>query len=258
MFNSFCKEATIEKKTKIQQAEAFMWFHLMKTGQMDITISEVNEYFIRASLPKLNSTRIREEFIKSKRVCKGSQPNTFRLVRSAIEEYNLAYSHIFEEEVKVVDKAGINNSPYLNEADFLEAYKMAELYLILYCYENSVRRVIETVLINKLGENWWNIASNNPLRNKVNSRKEVESKNKFLTPRGNSPLFYIDWGDLLSLIRKYENEFLPLIKDIKFVELRFEEMERIRNIIAHNGFLTSEDDYQRIVLSFRDWCKQLK
>ena len=59
----------------------------------------------------------------------------------------------------------------------------------------------------------------------------------------------------------YENERNRLVltvfaKDIKFVELRFEELERVRNITAHNGFLPNSEDFQRVILSFKDWCRQ--
>jgi hypothetical protein len=70
-------------------------------------------------------------------------------------------------------------------------------------------------------------------------------------------MFYVDWGDLLTLIRKYEAEFKQLIPDYTFVASRFEEMERLRNIVAHNGTLPSDDDFQHVIISFKQWCKQL-
>ena len=72
------------------------------------------------------------------------------------------------------------------------------------------------------------------------------------------PLFYLDWSDLLKIIRKYENLFTPFIADLKFIELRFEELERVRNIIAHNGIIPDKNDINRLILYFQDWCKQLK
>ncbi len=126
----------------------------------------------------------------------------------------------------------------------------------MHCYENSARTLVEQVLQKKLGDNWWEIAANAAQKGKVKARKEAEGKHCWLTPRGNKPLYYIDWGDLLSLIRKYEEDFLPYIKDIKFVELRFEELERVRNITAHNGFLPNNEDFQRVILPFKDWCRQ--
>ncbi|AHG91307.1 Abi family protein [Gemmatirosa kalamazoonensis] len=134
---------------------------------------------------------------------------------------------------------------------------MAELYIILHCYENSARRLIETVLSTSLGATWWEKAANTGMKAKYQDRRQKEQRQKWITPRGGSPLYYIDWGDLVALIRKHENEFLPFISDIKFVELRLEELERLRNIVAHHGVLPAEDDFQRVILSFRDWCRQV-
>jgi hypothetical protein len=96
------------------------------------------------------------------------------------------------------------------------------------------------------------------LEKKVKERKEKETKNKWLSPRGkSSPLFYIDWGDLVKIIRKFENDFKPFIDEMKFVELRLDELEKVRNIIAHNGVLPSSDDFDRVILHFKDWCRQV-
>jgi hypothetical protein len=257
MLDNFCEIFPFNEKTKEEQAEAFIWLHLRITGEKETSIKVIDEYFHRASLPRLNVTRIKRAFAKSKRVCRGSKEGTYKLVRRVIDEYESSYGHVFDEEPKITDKAGITNTPFLDRANIKEAHKMAELYIILHCYENSVRKLIEDVLSNKLGENWWDIAASAGLKGKYQSRKEVETKNKWLTPRGASPLFYIDWGDLLSLIRKFESEFLPFVKEIKFIQLRFGELEKVRNIVAHNGYLPSDEDFQRVVLSFRDWCRQV-
>jgi len=243
---------------KEQQAELFMWYHLRTTGEEEIRLQIIKEYFRRASLPEINVTRIKNTFLKSKRVCRGSQNGTFRLVRNVIEEFDSAFGNIFYGEPQIIDRAGIINTPFLDESSIKEAQRMAELYLILHCYENSARQLIEKVLSNKLGSNWWDIAANASLKGKYKSRKEVESRNLWLAPRGKSPLFYLDWGDLLSLIRKYENDFKPFIKEIDFIILRFQELEKVRNIVAHNGYLPSNEDFDRVILSFRDWCRQVK
>ena len=59
--------------------------------------------------------------------------------------------------------------------------------------------------------------------------------------------------------RQFETEFLPHIKDLKFVELRLEEMERIRNIIAHNYFgIDAEEVWQIIEDTLIDLETKLK
>jgi hypothetical protein len=135
---------------------------------------------------------------------------------------------------------------------------MAGLYIILHCLENSVRKFIIDILEKKIGSNWWDKAKNAELEKKIKERKEKEAKNKWLSPRGSlSPLYYLDWGDLVKIIRKFETDFKSFFDEMKFVELRLEELEKVRNIIAHNGVLPSNDDFDRVVLHFKDWCKQV-
>ena len=96
------------------------------------------------------------------------------------------------------------------------------------------------------------------MKRDVNALREKEQKRRWLSPRGNiSPLYYLEWGELVKLIRKEENLFLPYIGSLRFVENRFEELESLRHIIAHNGMLPSDDDFQRAIVFFRDWCRQI-
>ena len=156
------------------------------------------------------------------------------------------------------DLAAISNTPFLSDGDISTAYKMAELYIILHCYENSVRRFIESVLSKELGDDWWEEVASGKMKALVKGRQEKEQKERWLSPRGKtSPLYYLEWGDLVKLIRKEQGVFLPHIGSLRFVENRFEELESLRNIVAHNGVLPSEDDFQRVIISFRDWCRQL-
>lgn len=148
-------------------------------------------------------------------------------------------------------------TPLLSLDELAGAKRMAELFLVVHCFENSVRKLIESTLSTALGAEWWAQASNKEMARKVVDRQSKEKTHRWLTPRGGSPLYYVDWGDLVALIRKHEGLFQKHIGSLKFAELRLEEMESLRNIIAHNGVLTSEDDFTRVVLHFRDWCRQI-
>lgn len=258
MFDTFTQDCLLMLDTKEKQAEAIMWFHLKETGISEITLATINQYFEKASLPKLNVTRAKAAFTKNKNVHKGIKPGTYKLSLPSINMHEEAYGYLWKRTPKFEDIANIFETPYLSGTDISQAQKMAELYVILNCYENSARALVTYVLQKKYGDGWWELSASAPQKNKVKSRKESEAKHQWLTPRGGNPLYYIDWGDLLSIIRKYETDFLPYIKELKFVELRFEELERIRNITAHNGFLPNEEDFQRVVLSFKDWCRQTK
>lgn len=155
-----------------------------------------------------------------------------------------------EEELK--------DTPYLLQEDIVAARRMTDLYAILHCYENSVRRFIEKTLAGSLGPDWWESVASKAMKQTVRQRKEKEEKERWLSPRGDkSPLYYLEWGDLVKIIRKREQAFLPHIGEIRFIESRFEDLESLRNIVAHHGTLPSEDDFNRAVLSFRDWKRQI-
>lgn len=168
----------------------------------------------------------------------------------------------FEQEIVdsgyAPDLAQVTQTPFLSPNDISDAHKMSELYVVLHCYENSVRRLIEKVFVDEYGEDWWNQVASNSMKRFVEGRKETEKKKRWLSPRGTtSPLYYLEWGDLVKLIRKKQNLFLSQIGSLRFVENRFEDLESLRNIVAHNGILPSGDDFQRVIISFRDWCRQV-
>lgn len=258
MFCRFAKECLLQLKTKEEQAQAIIWFHIRKTSERDVDLSTINAYFQEASLPKMNVTRAKSSFARSKKICRGERALAYKLTLPAMEEFDSTYGYLWKTDPPIKDVAGIFETPYLSDEEIHQAQKMGELYVILNCYENSARKLISELLRKKFGDTWWGVAANSAQRQKVLSRQETEKKHQWLTPRGDNPLYYLDWGDLLSIMRKYETDFLPYIKDMKFAELRFEELERVRNITAHNGYLAENDDFQRVVLSFKDWCRQVK
>ncbi len=259
LLEKFCKTLNIDELSKIEQAIMFMWFHQKKTEEFEFDNSIINSYFEKLHLPKYNITNLKNDLNKSKKVIKGSKKGTYKLSRNTLSDIEDIAGNIFKENepINVSEVANLSLTPFLNEKEIESARKMAELYLVIHCFENSVRKLIEDVLSNTLGTNWFNLAASSSIQNKYNERSLKEKKHKWLAPRGISPLFYIDWGDLVTLIRKYPNEFSHKIPDLKFVELRLEELEKIRNIVAHNGTLQLDEDFQRVILYFKDWCKQL-
>lgn len=259
LFNEFCDIAEIsDQSRKIDIVFSFIWYHQYLTKLPEITVQQINKYFIESHLPTYNPTYLKRDLTKSSKVTKGSRPDTFKLSRKHLEVLDKQYLPKIETEVSLTERANIKITPFLKPTDIEDAKKMAELYIILHCLENSVRNFIDDILSKKIGADWWDKAKNSELEKKIKERREKETKNKWLSPRGNSsPLFYVDWSDLVKIIRKFENDFKPFIDEMKFVELRLDELEKVRNIIAHNGVIPSTDDFDRLVLHFKDWCKQV-
>lgn len=258
-FNNFCRKLEVSNLRKLKQAVAFLWFHCQYAGETEGTIADILRWFDAADLPKPNVTRLREGLRICPEVHKGSRAGQYKLDRNVREEFDAQFAYLFAAAPTptIAERADLKMAPLISDADRQNAHKMAELYVILHCYENSARRLLEKVLTKKLGENWWDTVANVPMKKQVSDRQGKEQRNRWITPRGTSPLFYLDWDDLLTLFRKYEADLKHYIPDFKFLELRFEELERFRNIVAHHGTLPSDDEFQTVILSFKHWCRQV-
>jgi hypothetical protein len=129
-------------------------------------------------------------------------------------------------------------------------------YLAFFVFENSVREVVAERLGERLGPDWWQTAASNPLKLKVEGRQNSEGKNRWHMRRGATELYYTDFGDLASLIRNNWDQFDDLFPDINWVVTRFDELEKSRNIVAHNNLLEPHE-VSRIGLYLRDWTRQV-
>ncbi|WP_288424232.1 Swt1 family HEPN domain-containing protein [uncultured Spirosoma sp.] len=257
-FDKFCKIVKIASVQKIDAAVYFTWYNQEVKGETQVDVKTINEYFEKAHLPKYPHSRLKEQFRKESRITRVGDTG-YKLKRNALDVLDAKLKkHFQDEEISVKEKAKLSESPFLSKSDIQNAHKMAEIYIVAHCFENSVRLFIKSVLDVKVGLDWWEKVSNKDLNDKFTTRKSRENKEKWVCSRnGNSPLYYLDWTDLIKIIRKEEKHFIPYIHELKFIELRFEELERVRNVIAHNGVIESTDDIDRLILYFKDWCRQL-
>lgn len=153
---------------------------------------------------------------------------------------------------QLLSQAPFIDSDYLKELD-----RQAELYKALHVQENSIRCLIERVLSRKLGPDWWGIAASAPMKRKHEDRLSKEKDRKWLPTRSETgPLYSIDWSDLVTLIRKYELDFLPFIGEIDFMH-RYNDLGLLRHVIAHNGLIEDQSDIDRAHLALRDWNRQV-
>src|SRR5436189_1266490 len=58
----------------------------------------------------------------------------------------------------------------------VEAERMAELYVLYYCFENTVRRLIAERLQEKHGSNWWKLAVPQGIENSVADKQTREKE----------------------------------------------------------------------------------
>ncbi len=245
---------------QVDYAKLFIWYLTDIQSRDDCLMTDIVKCFRDTSLSIPNQTILRKNLRRLKGVTVGHSYKSFRLHRNALIEYRSKYANLLSltpspEEI-IRERLDVSNTPLLENIDIENAYKMGQVHVAIHCLENSVRNLIRTVLKDKLGEQWWDKAASDPMKRRLSERKSRESKNKWLTSRGADELNYIDWGDLVTLIRKFPKEFEMFIGSTKFAELKLEELENLRNTIAHNGVLP-DDEIARVELYFKDWCKQV-
>jgi hypothetical protein len=153
-------------------------------------------------------------------------------------------------EFQVVD-------PFLPKKLINDAVQMAKIYPILYLFENSVRNLIQIVLQQKYGSNWWDSKVPNGVKQDVEKRLLKEEANRWHGKRGAHKIFYTNIGDLNSIISTNWDDFKDIFPNQAWIKSRIDEIELSRNIIAHNNPL-SDRDIKRLKLYFGDWVKQIK
>jgi hypothetical protein len=133
---------------------------------------------------------------------------------------------------------------------------MATVYTSIAAFENTVRQFVIKVLLEHKGENWWEECISEKIRKMAESRKKEEEKIRWHTPRGDSIINYVEFGDLASIMQQNYELFEIHIISIDRARQIFQTLERSRNVIMHSGEL-GRRDIERIGTNIRDWISQV-
>jgi hypothetical protein len=132
------------------------------------------------------------------------------------------------------------------------ARRMGRVYELLHCFENSVRELIETTLRDALADRWWDDGVPSNIRGRADSRRRQDEAARWHGPRGQSPLNFVDFQELGTIMTERWSDFEDLIGDKDWVERYFEDMNQSRRAIGHTGEL-SEHAVERMELFVREW-----
>lgn len=242
--------------SKTDQALALLWFSERVEGNDRTEMRVLSDLFAQARLPRPNSTRL-ELTLRSHRSVLVTKAG-LRLHRDKYKVLDREFAFLFSPAPELKERFDLSKTPFLSEADLERAREMASLYAVAYCLENSVRCLISRVLSNKLGTNWWDAAASTGMKRKHDDRVAQEQKRRWAPARAEfGPLYSVDWGDLCTLMRKYEADFLPFIGEVNFLH-RFDDLGVFRNLIAHHGYFGDLKDIKRLELAWEDWVGQLR
>jgi Swt1-like HEPN len=184
------------------------------------------------------------------------------------------YEHIYRAQLteEALDRAGRKNFASRNfeydtvremlaidvlDADHVvTAEKMSLVYVTVASFENSVRDLIKSVLLDALGENWWEQGVSEKIRKSAESRMDEEKKIRWHVQRGDDPIRFTMLPNLANVIGQNFDHFEPYLHNIDWVKSIFEVVERSRNVIMHSGSL-SDRDIARLGSLMRDWNSQV-
>jgi Swt1-like HEPN len=147
--------------------------------------------------------------------------------------------------------------PFIDASIVSSANRNAELYPIMFIFENSVRNVVSMVMQNAHGEDWWEKKIHLTIKNGVKVRQAEEKQSPWHSQRGAAPIYYTDISDLRKIINTFNKEFKLVFGKIPRVEMWIEEIEKTRNILAHNNPV-SKKDRDRLTVFARDWSELAK
>jgi len=159
-------------------------------------------------------------------------------------------------EFESAETARVLSLDLLDDQHVDNARAMANVYIAIAGFENSVRDLITSVLAEQVGANWWEECVSEKIRTRAQQKLEEEDKVRWHVQRGANPINYTLMSDLVSILRQNWPHFEPHIPTIEWAAGLMDVVERSRNVIMHSGML-SRTDIERIGIYIRDWIKQV-
>lgn len=190
--------------------------------------------------------------------------------------YSFAFRGLLAEEA--LDKAG-RKKYYTEEAFFSEdlaqklqfneinpkyveqSKTMITVFATITAFENATREFVYTTLLGAYNAEWWSKGVQTNIREKAQTRKELETKVKWHVHRGDAMMSYLEFGDLPKIMCSKDNwqffePFFAFANAQEWVKTVFDAIEKSRNVIMHSGVL-DELDIVRVGLNIRDWLHQI-
>lgn len=134
-----------------------------------------------------------------------------------------------------------------------QALEMSRLYALIYCFENELRDFVRQALEEKDGVDWQDKLPNKIL-DQAKKRKEIALKDSWLEGEKTDLLGFVDFGNLAQIILARWDIFEPIVPSQHWLKQRMDELEKVRNFIAHNRMLL-ESEFQRTYMYIADWNK---
>jgi Abi-like protein. len=132
-----------------------------------------------------------------------------------------------------------------------QAIEMGRLYIVLHCFENALRGLIRETLQEKEGVDWLTKLPVGVMKFAQQRQKDAV-KDSWLEGEKSDLLGFVDFGQLADIITQKWEFFEDIIPSQHWLKQRMDEMENVRNYIAHHRMLLPSE-FQRMYMYIADW-----
>jgi hypothetical protein len=150
---------------------------------------------------------------------------------------------------------------YLRQIDFetlADADRMSEFYKIFYALENDIRDLIDSTMIDSVGDKWWSDSVPQSVRENVQKNYDREAS-EGLPPRSDRLIDYTTFGELGEIVKDNWDSFSGMFSNASRNRVLrvISRLNIARGPIAHCNFLPEEEAI-RLKLAIRDWYKLME
>jgi hypothetical protein len=150
--------------------------------------------------------------------------------------------------------SAIESYPQFEQAVRTEAAGMSEHYEVIYCLEQSIRKLITETLQEGIGLDWWNTGKvPQEIQQEVAKQLKTE-KESGMTQRSTALIDYTTFGELAVIISAHSDLFKPVLTDQRAVSRVLGNLNLLRNPVAHCSPMAA-DEVERLRLSVKDWFR---
>jgi hypothetical protein len=165
------------------------------------------------------------------------------------EQYAIELGHLPKPRASSVEYY-----PQFEQAVRIEAAEASEHYEVIYCLEQSIRKLITETLQDAAGPDWWNSGKvPQEVQQEVAKRLKTE-KESGMTQRSTELIDYTTFGELSVIISANWDLFKTVLTDQRAVARVLANLNLLRNPVAHCSPMAA-DEVERLRLSVKDWFR---
>jgi hypothetical protein len=165
------------------------------------------------------------------------------------QQYDIELGHVPKPRASSVEYY-----PQFEQTVRDEAAETSEHYEVIYCLEQSIRKLISETLQEAAGPDWWNSGKvPQQVQQEVNKRLNTE-KESGMTQRSTALIDYTTFGELSVIISSNWDDFKTVLYDQRAVARVLGNLNLLRNPVAHCSPM-APDEVERLRLSVKDWFR---